>query len=251
MSDVRRRRRRTIAATVAALLGAIAFAFLVANQQLVERALIGLFGTVRDPVFATPLLAMTQRHLLIVAVSSALTLAVGIPLGIWVTRRSGEEFRDIVSAGVDFGQVFPPIAVLALMLPVLGIGLAPAVVALFLYGLLPVVSGVVSGLESVPAAVVDAARGMGMGRWRVLFTIELPLASPVIVAGVRTSVIINVGTATVAAATGAGGLGLPIFTGISTQNPGNTLEGAVAVTALALVLDGLLAAVGGWLQPRS
>lgn len=243
-------RHRNLLATTAVIAGAVAFAALISNQSLIDSALLGIFGAARDPVFATPLVVLTQRHLLIVAISSALTLGVGIPLGVWVTRPSGREFRDIVSAGVDFGQVFPPIAVLALMLPVLGIGLAPAVVALFLYGLLPVVSGVVSGLESVPPAVVDAARGMGMGRFRVLFTIELPLASAVILAGVRTSVIINVGTATVAAATGAGGLGLPIFTGISTQNPGNTLEGAVAVTALALMLDAAIAVLGGWVRPR-
>ncbi|NTW28795.1 MAG: ABC transporter permease [Coriobacteriia bacterium] len=236
--------------TVGVLAGAVALALVVANQPLVASALTALFGEARDPVFATPLLDLAARHLLIVAISSALTLVVGIPLGIWVTRDSGRDFREIVSTGVDFGQVFPPIAVLALMLPVLGIGLAPAVVALFLYGLFPVVSGVVSGLDSVQPAVIDAARGMGMGRWRVLFTVELPLASGVIMAGVRTSVIINVGTATVAAATGAGGLGLPIFTGISTQNAGIVLEGALTVSALALVLDGALAVLGGWLRPR-
>jgi osmoprotectant transport system permease protein len=245
-----RRRSRGLAGTAAVLVAAAAFVALVADQPLIDRTLIGIFGQARNPVFATPLIDLTARHLLIVAISSALTLTVGIPLGIWVTRESGREFHDIVSAGVDFGQVFPPIAVLALMLPVLGIGLAPAVVALFLYGLLPVVSGVVSGLDSVPRDVVDAARGMGMGRWRILFAIELPLALGVIMAGVRTSVIINVGTATVAAATGAGGLGLPIFTGISTQNAGNTLEGALAVTALALLLDAALAVLGAWMRPQ-
>jgi osmoprotectant transport system permease protein len=241
-------RRRWLATAGIAVAG-VAFFAIVANQALVSSVLVALFGTARDPVFPTPLLTLTLQHLAIVAISSALTIAVGLPLGIWVTRASGQDFRDVVSAGVDFGQVFPPIAVLALMLPILGIGLAPAVVALFLYGLFPVVSSTVAGLDAVPVAVVDAARGMGMGKWRILFEVELPLASAVILAGVRTSVIINVGTATVAAATGAGGLGLPIFTGISTQNMGNVIEGAVTVSALALVLDGALAVLGMWLAP--
>jgi osmoprotectant transport system permease protein len=212
------------------------------------------FGTQPDPVFGTPLLTLTLQHLAIVAVSSALTILVGLPLGTWVTRESGHDFRDIVSAGVDFGQVFPPIAVLALLfstLPAsLSLGPVPAVIALFLYGLLPVVSSTIAGLESVPPAVIDAARGMGLGRWRILLTVELPLAGAVILAGIRTSVIINVGTATVAAVIGAGGLGQPIFTGINTGNNGNLVEGALAVSALALVLDGAQAVLAEWFTPQ-
>jgi len=244
--------RRRALATVAVVLAAVAFFGIVANQALVSAMLIAVFGTARDPVFPTPLLTLTLQHLAIVAISSTLTLIVGLPLGVWVTRESGRDFRDLVSATVDFGQVFPPIAVLALMLSALGywgLGPAPAIIALFFYGLFPVVSSTVAGLDAVPASVVDAARGMGMGRWRILFTVELPLALNVIMAGVRTSVIINVGTATVAAATGAGGLGLPIFTGISTQNMGNVVEGALTVSALALVLDSALAVLGMWLEP--
>jgi osmoprotectant transport system permease protein len=237
-------------ATAGVVLGAAALAAIVASPTLVARALVSAVGSQPDPVFQTPLSDLVLQHLAIVFVSAGLTIAVGLPLGVWVTRESGRDFRDIVSASVDFGQVFPPIAVLAIMLPILGIGLWPAVVALFLYGLFPVVSGTVSGLEAVSPAVLDSARGMGMGKWRVLFTVELPLALDVIVAGVRTSVIYNVGTATVAAATGAGGLGLPIFTGISTQNTGYILTGALAVSALALILDGALATLGMWLTPE-
>ena len=242
--------RRRIIATAAVVLAAAAFFAVVGNEPLVDRMLVSAFGMQPDPVFATPLLDLTLQHLALVAISSALTLAVGLPLGIWVTRESGREFRDVVSAGVDFGQVFPPIAVLAIMLSVLGIGLVPAVLALFLYGLLPVVSGTVAGLEAVSPAIIDAAKGMGLGRWRILFTVELPLASDVILAGIRTSIIINVGTATVAAATGAGGLGLPIFTGISTGNSGNVVEAALAVSTLALVLDGAQAVLADWITPQ-
>jgi osmoprotectant transport system permease protein len=232
------------------LVAAIAFFAVVSNQALVDALLLRAFGPVPDPVFSTPLLELTLQHLAIVLISSALTITVGLPLGIWVTRDSGRDFHDIVSAGVDFGQVFPPIAVLALMFPLLGLSPASAVLALFLYGLLPVVSSTVAGLESVSPAVIDAARGMGLGRWRILFTVELPLAGAVILGGIRTSVIVNVGTATVAAATGAGGLGLPIFTGINTGNTANVVEGALTVSALALVLDGGLAVLTSWLTPE-
>ncbi len=242
--------QRRVLATFGVVLAGVAFFALVADQQLIASVLHALFGTVPEPVFPTPLLTLTLQHLAIVAISSGLTILVSVPLGIWVTRPSGLDFRDVVSAAVDFGQVFPPIAVLALMMPLLGIGLVPSVVALFLYGLFPVVSGTVSGLEAVSPSVVDSARGMGMGRTGMLFGVELPLASPVIMGGIRTSVIINVGTATVAAAIGAGGLGLPIFTGINTQNVGNVVEGALTVSALALLIDAALAVLEMWLEPR-
>ena len=246
----RTRSGRRLLDTAASVLAAVAFFALIGNEPLVDQLLVRAFGTQPDPVFATPLLTLTLQHLALVAISSVLTLAVGLPLGIWVTRESGRDFRDVVSAGVDFGQVFPPIAVLALLFSWLGLGPVPALIALFLYGLLPVVSGTVAGLEAVSPAVIDAARGMGLGRWRILFTVELPLASAVILAGIRTSVIINVGTATVAAAVGAGGLGLPIFTGISTGNSGNVVEAALAVSVLALVLDGAQAVLAEWITPQ-
>ena len=240
---------RRALATAGVALGALAFGAIVASPGLVARVLVALLGSQPDPVFQTPLSDLVLQHLEIVLIPVGLTLVVGLPLGVWVTRESGRDFRAVVSASVDFGQVFPPIAVLAIMLGVLGITVWPAVVALFLYGLFPLVSGTISGLDAVPASVIDSARGMGMGKWRILFTVELPLALEVIAAGVRTATIYIVGTATVAAAAGAGGLGLPIFTGISTQNTGYILTGALAVSALALVLDGALAVLGMWLTP--
>lgn len=243
------RARRRWVASAGIVVATLAFFALVGNEPLLDVWLVRTFGTQPDPVFPTPLLTLTLQHLALVAISSALTVVAGVPLGIWVTRESGRDFHDIVSAAVDFGQVFPPVAVLALMFPIFGLSPISAVLALFLYGLLPIVSSTVAGLEAVPPAVVDAARGMGLGRWRILLTVELPLASAVILGGIRTSVIINVGTATVAAAIGAGGLGLPIFTGISTGNSGNVVEGALAVSALALVLDGGLAVLTNWVTP--
>ncbi len=244
------RSRRLWLSTAGVLTAAVAFFAALRNQAAIDSRLLRAFGPIPNPVFDTPLLDLTLQHLAIVLVSSALTIAVGLPLGIWVTRDGGRDFRDIVSVGVDFGQVFPPIAVLALMFPLLGLSPASAVLALFLYGLLPVVSSTVAGLESVSPAIIDAARGMGLGHWRILFAVELPLASAVILGGIRTSVVINVGTATVAAAVGAGGLGLPIFTGINTGNTGYIFEGAVTVSLLALLLDSAVATTGLLLEPE-
>jgi osmoprotectant transport system permease protein len=230
----------------------VAFGILVSRQDWWAWALSRLFPSLPQVVFPTATVGqLVVQHLVIVGASSLLTIAVGLPLGIWVTRASGQDFREIVAAGVDFGQTFPPVAVLALVMPVLGLGVAPAVVALFLYGLFPVVSNTVAGLDAVPGEVLDAARGMGMGRWRILFGVELPLAAHVIMAGVRTSVIVNIGTATVAAAAGAGGLGSPIFSGINLQNGAFVLEGAAAAALLAVLTDGVLARVEASLAPAA
>jgi len=243
-------KRRWARPTVVAA-AVLAFAYLVARQDWWTWMLARLFPTLREVSFPTATVGqLVLQHLEVVSLSSALTIAVGLPLGIWVTRSSGADFREVVAAGVDFGQTFPPVAVLALMMPVLGLGTAPAIVALFLYGLFPVVSGTVAGLDAVPPSVLDAARGMGMGRWRVLATVELPLAARVIMAGVRTSVTVNIGTATVAAA-GAGGLGSPIFSGIALQNGAFLLEGAAAAALLAVLADAVLATVEDALAPAT
>ena len=243
------RRRWTASVLVAA--GAVVFGYVVSREDWWAAVLRALFPTMPVVVFPSATLAvLVVQHLQIVLVSSAITLLVGLPLGIWVTRESGRDFRELVTAAVDFGQTFPPIAVLALMMPILGLGLAPAIVALSLYGMFPVVSGTVAGIDAVPAAVLDAAHGMGMGRWSVLFRVELPLAARVIMGGVRTSVIVNIGTATVAAATGAGGLGSPIFSGINTQNYALVLEGAAAAAMLAMLVDAALGRVEGLVTPE-
>jgi osmoprotectant transport system permease protein len=233
------RRRWTGAGVV--LAAAVAFGYVVSRQDWWSSALAALFPTLPQTTFPSATVAdLVVQHLQIVLISSGLTIAVGLPLGIWVTRPSGRDFREIVAAAVDFGQTFPPVAVLALMMPLLGLGLRPAIVALFLYGLFPVVSNTVAGIEAVAPAVLDAARGMGMGKWRILFGVELPLAARVIIAGIRTSVIVNIGTATVAAATGVGGLGSPIYSGINLQNGAFVLEGAVAAAGLAVLADATL-----------
>lgn len=194
---------------------------------------------------------LAREHLTLVAASSGLTAAVGISLGVLVTRPAGRAFMPLVSSFVSLGQTFPPFAVLALVVPLLGtFGFWPTLIALFLYGLLPVVRNTVAGLDGVDPDVLDAARGMGMGRLRLLARVELPLAVRVIIAGVRTSVVINVGTATIGAAFAAGGLGAPIISGLAVQNPAYVLEGALASAVLALALDFALGELESGLIPR-
>jgi osmoprotectant transport system permease protein len=242
--------RRPWLALALTLLGAAAFTWLVMQQALWTAALSRLFPLDSPPVYQVPLSELVWQHVLIVVASSALTMLIGLPLGIWVTRPSGRDFHDVVAAGVDLGQTFPPVAVLALAVPALGFGWAPAVLALTVYGLFPVVSGTVAGLGAVSPAVVDAATGIGMGRGRILFAVEMPLSARVIMAGIRTSVIINVGTATVAAAVGYGGLGAPIIGGINVQNTAWIFEGAVTAALLALVIDQLLARLEEFVTPQ-
>lgn len=243
-------RRRGLVGWLVAALAVLAFAWLVSQQALWARVLSALFPGEPKPIFPSGTLAqLTVQHLQLVFLSSAATVAIGIPLGIFVTRPGGRDFRDVVTAAVDIGQTFPPVAVLALAMPLLGLGYVPTIVALFIYGLFPVVSGTIAGLDAVPPAVLEAARGMGMGSARTLLRVELPLAARVILAGVRTSVIINVGTATVGAAFGAGGLGGPIVGGLLVQNYAYITEGAVAAALLAVLLDAILGQLERTLSP--
>ncbi|UCG84250.1 MAG: ABC transporter permease, partial [Dehalococcoidia bacterium] len=149
----------------------------------------------------------------------------------------------IVTDLTSIGQTFPPVAVLALAVPMLGFGATPTIVALFLYGLLPVVRNTIAGLRAVPDHVLDAAYGMGMSRTRALIRVQLPLAASVILAGVRISVIINIGTAMIGATIGAGGLGHPVIAGLVRDNIAFIVEGAVPAAILAVLVDQLLANV--------
>ncbi|MFC1873073.1 ABC transporter permease [Chloroflexota bacterium] len=226
---------------VLALLG-VGFFALISYTEIWETVLRFLFpGESRVLHPRADLLVLVGEHLALVSISSFITVLVGIPVGIWVTRQNGREFLPIVTDLTSFGQTFPPVAVLALAVPILGFGLVPTVVALFLYGLLPVVRNTITGLKAVPQSVIDAAYGMGMSRAQTLFKVEIPMAARVILAGVRISVIINFGTAMVGAVIGAGGLGSPIIAGLVQDNLAFILEGAVPAAMLALLADQLLA----------
>lgn len=183
------------------------------------------------------ILRLTGEHLYIVGISSGLAILVGVPLGIGVTRPGLKEFLPLAEDLTALGQTFPPVAVLALTAPILGFELSPTIVALFLYGLLPIVRNTISGIRAVPAEMVEAARGMGMGQKHQLLRVEIPLSLPVILAGVRISVIINIGTAMIGALVGAGGLGVPVTAGLAHYNLAFILEGAIPAALLALLAD--------------
>jgi osmoprotectant transport system permease protein len=222
------------------------FVVLIANMNWWETALRFVFPNETQVLHPRAnLLVLVGEHLKLVIISSSLTILVGVPLGIWVTRPSGRNFLPIVTDLTSFGQTFPPVAVLALAVPMLGFGLLPTVVALFLYGLLPVVRNTIAGLRAVPRDVLDAAYGIGMSRMQALVKIEIPLAARVILAGVRISVIINIGTAMIGAVIGAGGLGSPIIAGLVQDNIAFIIEGALPAAILAVLADQLLANVEG------
>ena len=187
---------------------------------------------------SSEMLRQTGEHIALTFIALAIAILAGLPLGILATRFKKLETSVLGSVGVI--QTIPSIALLGILLPVFGIGVVPAVVALFLYALLPIVRNVHSGINGVDHSVTEAARGMGMSDNQILAKIELPLAVPVIFAGIRTATVINVGVATLCALIGAGGLGEFIFRGIALNNVQMILAGAVPAAFLALGFDVLL-----------
>lgn len=194
------------------------------------------------PIYVrTPMMTLAVNHLALVAAATAAAAVVGIGLAILVTRPFGAEFLPLSRSLANVGQTFPPIAVLALTVPALGFGAAPTFVALFLYGLLPIFENALTGLTAQPPAVTEAARGMGMTPRQRLLQVELPLALPVILAGVRLSVVISLATATIGSTVAASTLGEVIIAGLLSNNIAFVLQGGIVVGALAvLIYDGLL-----------
>ena len=188
------------------------------------------------------LLDLALNHLLIVAIATALATTVAVGLAILVTRPFGAEFLPLSRSLANVGQTFPPVAVLALAVPMLGFGTAPTLVALFLYGLLPIFENTLTGLTGLPPTVTEAARGMGMTGRQRLVRVELPLALPVILAGVRLSTVISLATATIGSTVAARTLGEVIIAGLLSSNTAFVLQGGLIVGALAvLIYDGLSA----------
>ena len=207
------------------------------------------FPQVSPPVFdRDSFLALWLSHAGMVLAGSAAAAFVGIVLAIFVTRPAGQDFRALVGTLATIGQTFPPAAVLALAVPALGFGPRPTIIALFIYGLLPIIENAIAGLDGVPAAVRDAAQGMGLSPWQILRDVDLPLAAPLILAGVRVSVTIAIVTATIGSTVGALTLGTPIFDGLAADKVPFVLQGAVLVALFAILTDMLFARLEAWLQ---
>lgn len=181
------------------------------------------------------------RHLVLVGYSMTLALAVGIPAGVLLSRRCAARYAERLMQVFNIGNTIPSLAVLAIALGIFGIGEPPAVTALFLASLLPITRNTYEGVRQVPAAMLEAARGIGMTPWQALWKVELPNALPIMVGGIRTALAINVGTAPLAYLIGADSLGTLIFPGIYLDNTPQMLIGAAATTVLALALDGIVA----------
>jgi osmoprotectant transport system permease protein len=231
-----------------------AFILLVLFMPALRPLFAALFPELERPLYTQDsFLALALSHLALVAASSALAAMLGVAGAIFVTRGAGAEFRGLVETLVAMGQSFPPVAVLAIAVPAIGFGAEPALIALTLYGILPVLENTLAGLGAVPRTVRDAARGIGMGEGGILLGVELPLAAPVIIAGIRTSTIINVGTAAIASTVGARTLGSPIIIGLDAANIAYVVQGAILLGLLAVVLDlafdRLVALTQRWREP--
>lgn len=187
------------------------------------------------------LFTQTLEHIGLTFISLFIAVLIGLPLGIFIARK--KQFSGTVLGIAGVLQTIPSIALLGFMIPLLGIGAKPAIVALFLYALLPIIRNTYTGITGVDASVKEAALAMGMNLKQVLFKVELPLAMPVILAGIRTATVINVGVATLASYIAAGGLGEFIFGGISLNNSNMILAGAIPAALLAILFDFLLSIV--------
>jgi osmoprotectant transport system permease protein len=218
----------------------------IASEFLASQ--LGVNLAVRAEGRGARLLRRTGEHLQLVGVSLLAAVLLAIPLGILAARkpRAGQA----ILGAVGLVQTIPSLALLVFMIPLLGIGARPAIAALFLYSLLPIVRNTAAGLTGIAPEVRDSAEALGLSRWARLGLVELPIASPSILAGVQTAAVINVGTATLGALIGAGGYGQPILTGIRLADVGLILEGALPAALLALAVQGLFELLGLSIVPR-
>ena len=189
-------------------------------------------------------LYLSWEHIWIVGIALLIATPIGVVLGIVITKY--EQSASRVLNGANILMTIPSIALFGLMLPVLaivnmGLGKVPAVIALVLYSQLPIIRNTYTAIKNVPPSLVDAGRGMGMGKWKLLRELEIPLATPVIIAGLRTAAVMNIGIAAIATYIGAGGLGVYIQQGIARVYPEIIVSGAILVSLLAIIVDGGMA----------
>ena len=226
-------------------LGALALlvAFLVTPQSFAP-----LFAPLTEygapPIYDQGnLLTLALAHLGTVFLAAAASTLIAVTLGVLVTRRGGADFLPLSRTLVNIGQTFPPVAVLAIAVPLVGFGETPTLIALFAYGLLPIFENTISGLKSCPPAVLEAAHGMGMNGRQRLLSVELPLALPLILEGIRLSLVINIGTATIGSTVAAKGLGEVIIAGLLSNNTAFILQGGLITGLMAMLLYDAMAAL--------
>lgn len=202
---------------------------------------------------AAELQILTLEHIQVVSIALGIAILTAVPIGIYITTRP--KLASIVLYVSGIIMTVPSVALFGLMIPVLslinqGTGIVPAIVALILYSQLPIIRNTYTAIKNVDPAMIEAGRGMGMSERQILFKVKLPLALPVIMAGVRTAVVINIGIAAIAAYIGAGGLGNYIFRGISRNYGAMIWAGAIFVSILALIADFVLGLIENYLTPK-
>jgi osmoprotectant transport system permease protein len=200
--------------------------------------------------FREDIVYLTKQHIELVAISGGLAIVTGIPLGVFLSRPFFRRYSESAMQILNIGTTIPTLAVLALSMTFLGIGVVPSIFALWVASLLYIVRNTYSGIVSVPPYLIEAAVGIGMTPRQILWHVELPNALYVIFAGVRTALTINVGTVPLAFLIGGGGLGELIFTGIALDETGMMLAGAIPTALLAVAVDALMAGVSYLLIPR-
>ncbi len=180
------------------------------------------------------------EHLILVGIVLAVATSIALPIGVFLTRSSYRKYSDPIMTILNAGQTIPPLAVIVMFFPIIGLGFKSALYALVVYGLLPIARNSIAGLAGVSQDIKEAARGMGMSATQVFFQVELPLALPVILAGIRTSTVITVSTATLAGLIGAGGLGRLIMVGLTMNWPEFTIVGAGLGALMAILIDRIM-----------
>ena len=197
-----------------------------------------LFPALPRPLYLQePMAELMWQHIGLVWVSSSIAVMLATLAGLATTSEMGRALKPMMETLAGMGQTFPPVAILAVAVPVVGFGKLPALIALSIFGLLPVLQATLAGLASVPLPVIDSARAMGMSPRHILTEVQMPLALPFWLAGVRTSVVLNIGTAAIASTVGAKTLGLPIIVGLSGFNTAYVLQGALVLGLLAIAVD--------------
>lgn len=219
----------------------IAIIILIAGVTFERTGLVELLS---DPYEYPVILELFMQHLYMVTLSMSFATIIGVTAGILLTRRRFRKYAGVCMYIIGLGQTIPSLAVLALAMSFLGIGMKPAIFALTIYSILPIARNTLAGITAVPSELIDAGKGMGMPPMRILMEVEMPNAMEVILTGFRVALIINIGTATLAYVIGAGGLGDLIFTGISLMQTDKLLAGAIPVTLLALFADFLSELLG-------
>lgn len=204
----------------------------------------GLIELLSDPYEYPVIMALFNQHLYMVSLSMTFATILGVTAGILLTRQRFRKYAGICMYIIGLGQTIPSLAVLAIAMSFMGIGMKPAIFALTIYSILPIARNTLAGITAVPPELIDAGKGMGMPPMQILMEVELPNSMSVILTGFRVALVINIGTAALAYVIGAGGLGDLIFTGINLMQTDKLLAGAIPVTLLALFADFLSELLG-------